>query len=97
MRNHWVIGETVVLRITITDPVTGALVDPAGIALSSLKRDDVVISGTYNATHVSLGVYTFAIPTTGFTAGTHRWLVAALDLTGQKAVIEDSFVLAAPA
>jgi hypothetical protein len=96
-KSKWLIGETVNITIKVKDPDSLELVDPDTVMLVSLKRGTTSLpTAGLSVVRVSTGRYRLSLPTDGYQEGTHHWLVAAEHADGRKAMVQDSFVLAAP-
>ena len=94
-KRQWLVGATVVLTVTVTDPDSSELTDPDTIVVSSLRIGTTEITPVPTPTQVSTGVYRVSIDTDGFTPGTYHWTVVATNADGEKALAQDYFVLAA--
>lgn len=96
MSGSWLVGSTIRILILVTDPATGALIDPTTITFLSLTRDGTtIVTGTVVISHLDLGSYEIRLPTDGFEPGTYTWLVRLTDDLDGVALVRDTFVLAA--
>lgn len=94
-KRQWLVGSTVVLKITVTDPESSVLTDPEAVVVSSLRIGTTEITPVPTVTPVSTGTYRVSIDTDGFLPGTYHWTVVATNADGEKALAQDYFVLAA--
>lgn len=96
-RRNWIVGETVILKVEITEPDSIDLFDPDTVILSSLKRGTTSVPlADQDFTKVATGTYRYTIDTTDFDPGTYTWLVVAEKTNLGVAMAEDYFILRAP-
>lgn len=95
MEQQWLVGQTVRIIVTVTDPVSGAAVDPHTIDLVTLARggEPVDVEGLV-PDRLGTGQYRYQIDTEGFQDGRYDWLVRLTDAEGGVALGRDYFVLA---
>lgn len=95
----YLVGETVRLRMRVSVPGTRDPADPVlGCRLAGLARAGApVVSAVTAFTKVGDGDYVLDLDTSALPAGTYSWLGEARDSATLVALVEDSFVLRAPA
>jgi len=91
----YLVGETVVLTLTLADPVTREPVDATTVTLVSLVRAYPLDITGLSVVHDGLGLYHVDVNTTGFVPGKYTWVMKAADSMGRATIVEDYFVLAA--
>lgn len=92
----YIVGATVVLKVGTRDPETRAPLDPP----SPPVLDDLDLAGAEIAlpsvvvfTKITPGEYRLSLQTVGFAPGVYTWRAKALDINGDVALSEDTFVL----
>lgn len=93
----YLVGSTVKIIATFTDPRSGELINPASVTLVSIVRTAPINISGLSVLHPSIGVYTIDVSTTGFIPGTYTWLIRAQDPTGRAALATDFFIVTSPA
>lgn len=90
------IGETVHLRVRVSEPGTRKPTDAGAVSITSLKRGATVVTPadpTFD--RVREGDYALTLPTAGLAAGTYDIQVTVSDGPAAVVIIPDRFVLKA--
>lgn len=96
----YIIGSTIVLRVSTRDPSTRVAVDPSGgVNLVALIEGTthLALPTVVAFTKVTPGEYSLSLQTTSLAPGLHTWRAQAVDSAGDVALSEDTFVLRSPA
>lgn len=95
----YIIGSTIVLRVSTRDPRSRAAVDPVSVNLVALTAGDVhlTLPSTVAFTRVTPGEYALSLATGSLAPGLHTWRAEAVDAAGDVALSEDTFALRPPA
>lgn len=95
----YIIGSTIVLRVSTRDPRTRSPVDPEAVTLVALVAGGagLTLPATVAFIKVTPGEYALSLDTDDLSPGLHTWRAEAVDANGDVALSEDTFVLRAPA
>lgn len=93
---HFNVGETVHFRSRVAEPGTRTPTDPATVALTSLRLDDVeVLPAPREFVRQQQGEFTLALPTADLAPGTYHVSVTHSDGPERVTIVTDRFVLQA--
>lgn len=95
---EFISGATVVLTVIVSQPDSGAPLDPTQVTLDLLKvgADHLVTVNPVTFTKVTPGQYVLRVDSTGFIPGTYTWRAKAQDALLGVGLREDTFVVRAP-
>lgn len=98
VKRAFYVGETVVLRLRISQSGTRAPADPATVRLDRIwlgTSTPVAQPDATAFTQITSGEYALNLDTTGMAPGTYGWRAVASDGPQATSIVQDSFILRA--
>lgn len=95
----YIVGSTVVLKVSTRDPATRAPLDPSAVTLVALVHNaaPVTLPSVVAFAKITPGEYRLSLATGALAPGLYTWRAQATDSAGDVALSEDTFVLRPPA